>query len=118
MKISFIWVIVAVAVTIAAFYLYMEHIYVPDKTVTVQERPTQDVVTLVLPNSASPAVFGPKYWEAFHTLADRIPCGECRDKGSAFVRFFHDLVNRKLGKPIYDQANFDFWMDFLKKPAA
>ena len=67
-----------------------------------------------LPVTPETKVFGPKYWEAFHDLANRIPCGNCRQAGSSFMVFFHDLVNMKLGKPIYNKENFDGWVEKIK----
>lgn len=62
-----------------------------------------------LPRNSDPMVFGPKYWEAFHALSHRIPCGLCRGFAERFMVFFHDTVNLKLGKPLYDKENFDYF---------
>lgn len=59
-----------------------------------------------LPTDVDPSVFGPKYWAAFHDLTSKIPCGTCREFAERFMTFFHDTVNLKLGKPLYDPANF------------
>ena|ERR1035437_561862 len=67
-------------------------------------------VTYELPNSVDTAVFGPVYWAAFADLASKIPCGPCRGHAEGMITFWHDLVNIHIGKPVYDQANFDKYM--------
>lgn len=54
--------------------------------------------------------WGSKYWNAIHTIADMIPCSICHDDGVELFKFSHDLVNYKLGKKIWDQKNFDTWV--------
>jgi hypothetical protein len=71
-----------------------------------------------LPTSSDPAVFGPKYWEAFHSLAHQIPCQACRGFAEKFIIFFHDVVNKKLGRPVYDQANYNAILLQLNMPSA
>lgn len=61
----------------------------------------------VLPNNVDPNVFGPHYWKAFHNIADRIPCNLCKPFTQKFMIFFHDTVNKKLGKPLYDENNYN-----------
>lgn len=63
-----------------------------------------------LPTESDPSKFGPAYWKAFHTLAEKVPCGACKGFAVKFMVFFHDLVNLKLNKPIQDQANFDYFL--------
>lgn len=63
-------------------------------------------VTYELPTSVDGSVFGPSYWQAFHDLASKVPCGGCRQETESFIKFFHDLVNYRLGKQIYDKKNF------------
>lgn len=65
------------------------------------------VMCLRLPNSSNPEVFGRPYWAAFHKLAADVPCDKCRHFAEKFMIFFHDTVNMKLGKPIYNQQNFN-----------
>lgn len=60
-----------------------------------------------LPGSADPTVFGPVYWNAFHDLAKRVPCPGCRSFAEKFISYFHDVVNVKLGKPLFDSANYN-----------
>ena len=71
-----------------------------------------------LPTTVDPAVFGPQYWKAFHTLAHEVPCGFCRGFAERFMVFMHDMVNVKLGKPIYDVTNFNYFTDLIAKIAA
>jgi len=62
-----------------------------------------------LPRTGDSSVFGPHYWAAFHKLAHNVPCSICRGFAEKFIVFFHDTVNKKLGKPIYDQENFSYF---------
>lgn len=66
-----------------------------------------------LPKTVDTTVFGPKYWSAFHTLAENIPCSGCRGFAEKFMVFFHDMVNKKLGKPLYDEKNFTFFTHLI-----
>lgn len=63
-----------------------------------------------LPNSKDTTVFGPAFWDAFDDLAGRVPCDGCREHAKEFVSFWHDLVNLRTGKPLYDKSNFNKWM--------
>lgn len=67
-------------------------------------------VCYTLPKDGAPEQWGPKYWTAFHDLAARVPCDGCREEARDFMTFFHDWVNQKTGKPIFDQANYDAWV--------
>lgn len=60
-----------------------------------------------LPTTSDPTVFGPPTWKAFHSLAESIPCPHCRRYAEKFIIFFHDTVNLKTGKPLYDPSNFN-----------
>lgn len=64
-----------------------------------------------LPTSKETTVFGPVFWDSFQDLASRIPCGSCKEEAESFVRFWHDLKNKDLGKPIQYQDNFDYWVN-------
>lgn len=66
-----------------------------------------------LSTNPDPSVFGKSYWEAFHTLAGDIPCSGCKTFAEKFMVFFHDLVNIKVGHPIYDQKNYDYFLQFF-----
>lgn len=68
------------------------------------------IVTYNLPDDKTPSVFGPKFWEAFHDLASKIPCDSCREESEKFVTFWHDLKNYDLGKEISDKENFKYWL--------
>lgn len=63
-----------------------------------------------LPNSIDPSIFGADFWAAFHDLASRIPCEACKVESESFVRFWHDLKNYDLNKPIGDRTNFNYWL--------
>lgn len=70
------------------------------------EEPGFETISYRLPTDVDPVVFGPKYWAAFHDLTNRIPCGTCKEFAVRFMIFFHDLVNLKIGKPLFDPTNF------------
>ena len=75
-----------------------------------ENKETEDI-TFRLPTSVDPEVFGPSYWNAFHTLARKIPCSLCRGEAESFMQFFHDYVNLKLGKPLKYPDNFAYWTE-------
>lgn len=68
-----------------------------------------------LPTTSNTEIFGPAYWKAFHQLAHQVPCSGCRDFAEKFMVFFHDMVNIKLSRPIYDQKNFDEMSELVMK---
>ena len=113
MKVSIIWIFVAALATIAAAHVYFKYIYTPSETVLINPRKNYDVITLKLPNSKDATVFGPKYWEAFHTITERIPCVLCRDKAVPFMKFFHDVVNYETEKNIQYPDNFNKHLDYI-----
>lgn len=115
MKISPWWLLAALSVGIAFTYIYLEFFNDPAETFSVQERKDYDLITLKLPRDHNPMVFGPKYWEAYHRLTERIPCPDCRIKAVPFIKFFHDVVNQELKKPIFDPDNFNKHIDLISK---
>lgn len=71
-----------------------------------------------LPENPNPTVFGPKYWAALHSMMSSIPCGTCRGFAEKFMIFFHDVINLKTNKPVYDPANYSEMMLYLNSPKA
>lgn len=114
-KISAWWLLLALFIGVAAAYVYFQFMYTPKETVTIRTRKDNDVITLSLPNSIEADIFGPKYWKAFHSLTERIPCSICRDKAVPFMIFFHDVVNHQTGKKIFDKDNFNKHIDLICK---
>lgn len=115
MKISSWWLLLAFTVGLAAAYIYYKFFYVPIETFSINTRKNNDLITLSLPNNPVPTVFGPKYWEAYHKLSERIPCPGCRSEAVPFISFFHDVVNQKKGKPIFNKENFNKHIDMISK---
>ena len=67
-----------------------------------------------------PEVCGPVWWGSLHAIAAEIRdkgCSSCGQEAVELVSFIHDLTNLKLGKPIYDPANFQKWLDKIGKVA-
>lgn len=73
----------------------------------------RDKTCFLLPKNPDPTVFGPKYWEALHKMMGDIPCPICRGFAEKFMIFFHDTINKKLLKPVYNQANYSDMMAYL-----
>lgn len=115
MKISAWWLLAALLIGIAAAFVYFKFFYTPADSFSVNERRNDDLIILALPNNADPVVFGPKYWHAFHKLSERIPCPGCRGKAVPFMNFFHDVVNKETGKPLFDKDNFNKHIDMISK---
>lgn len=74
------------------------------------------IIVFALPRSKDKDVFGPKYWKAFAKIADEIPCPPCRAHGKELISFMHDVVNLKLGKPIFNPQNFENWKQLVCEP--
>lgn len=73
------------------------------------------ILTYNLPDAKDPKIFGPEFWKAFHDIASKIPCDECKEESETFVIFWHDLKNYDLGKEIFDKENFDYWLTKIEK---
>lgn len=82
----------------------------------ISHNKNKEKVCYDLTKNPDPAVFGPQYWAAFHNLASRVPCGTCRGFAEKFMVFFHDVVNRKINHPIFDQKNYDEMIVYLNTP--
>lgn len=50
---------------------------------------------------------GGKIWEEFDKAVKKIDCESCQDHAKELISFVHDLVNAGLGKPLFNQKNFD-----------
>lgn len=107
MKISAYWLIPVLVIGVLAAWLYLSFVYEPKGTVSIRKRPVNDIITLKLPHSPDTEVFGPKYWEAFHALAEMIPCTACKNGAMHLEIFKHDIVNLHLGKKVFDKSNWD-----------
>jgi len=49
---------------------------------------------------------GSKVWAERKRINKKIECESCRDTAEHIETFSHDIVNGKLGKPIFDKKNF------------
>lgn len=113
MKINIGWLIFFSLLSAFLVWVYLEYIKIPLQTVTIQKRKNYDIVTLKLPNSSDPDIFGSKYWESLHILMDTIPCSACRYEAVPFMKFFHDYVNKKTGKKMMYPENYEKWIKKL-----
>jgi len=115
MKISSWWLLLALIIGIFGAVVFYKCFYIPGKTVSINTRSNYDVITLALPKDSDPTVFGPKYWDALHTIVERIPCPACQMKAVPFMSFFHDVVNKNTGKPLFDKENYNQHIDNICK---
>lgn len=56
---------------------------------------------------------GSKEWQKIHAAVEDIGCETCRDEGRKLMTFTHDVVNARLGKPIYDKKNFHEFVEIV-----
>lgn len=84
---------------------------IPFQTITLRKTRNFDIVTLKLPSSKDPDVFGSKYWEARHFLSELIPCALCRNDAVSHEKFFHDYVNVKTQKEKMYPENYNEWVN-------
>lgn len=68
-----------------------------------------------LPEHGSTTEWGPKYWASLHSTVGKIPCSLCRGEAVEMVKFIHDRVNLKLEKKLYDEKNFDKWLNIFSE---
>ena len=57
---------------------------------------------------------GSKEWKKIHAAVEQIGCETCKDTGKKLMIFAHDIVNAKLGKPIFDKPNFKHHVSQIK----
>lgn len=69
------------------------------------------------PDEQPPSEWGPKKWRELEEWARSIPCLPCRDFGARAASAIHDVVNVKLGKPVYDPTNLRWFADVVKETA-
>lgn len=110
-----IGIVIMVIILIIIYYYNQEEKSGSRISKSVSKDGEWQTLSYTLPTTVVPEEFGPYYWKAIHDMASRIPCGSCRGKWETFTKFGHDFVNQRLGKPIYDQKNFDEWMDYILK---
>lgn len=91
-----LFLVVLAVLAIAGYFIYQNQ----------QNNKKWERLCFNLPRTGDASVFGPYYWNALHTIAGKVPCSICRGYAEKFMVFFHDTVNSKLGKPLYDEANF------------
>lgn len=56
---------------------------------------------------------GSKIWKKIDEDVDKIDCGTCKDEGKKLISFAHDIVNARLGKPIFNKKNFDEYVKII-----
>jgi len=49
-------------------------------------------------------------WGILHHVAESFPCKHCAEEGQSLLRFAHDLVNVKLGKPLQAPDDAERWI--------
>ena len=64
-----------------------------------------------------PEVVGPYAWAIIHHAAESFPCPPCAEEGASLMRFAHDLVNYKLGKPVAYPEDLVRWADVVMEAA-
>ena len=50
---------------------------------------------------------GKKIWQELERTVKKIDCETCRDHALELVSFWHDVVNAGLGKPLFNEKNFN-----------
>lgn len=115
-KIHIGWLVFFGLLLIALGYHIHDWFYVPFKTITVKEKKNFDIITFKLPNSHDPDIFGAPYWKARHFLSEMTPCPSCRKEAVSHEIFFHDFINKKLKKNLYNPENFDKWVEKICNP--
>jgi hypothetical protein len=111
------WILIIAILVVAIIIIYYNN-YLEPSVPTISKRLNGDKtlksITYTLPTVVDPTQFGPYWWSALHDFVSEIPCVACREKAVSFQRYFHDLVNRRLEKPIFDKENFDYWTNYIK----
>ncbi len=50
---------------------------------------------------------GKEIWRDLEKTVNKIDCESCREHAINLISFLHDLVNGGLGKPLYNEKNFN-----------
>ena len=108
-KISAWFIFLALAIGIAAAYIYLNYIRIPDELITVRKTKDKDIITMTLPSSGN---WGPSWWKAKEFLNANLPCSLCSTKAVPLGSFEHDVVNGMQEKPNFpfDKENWKFWV--------
>lgn len=56
---------------------------------------------------------GSHIWKQRRQLVKKIECETCRDEADKLETFTHDIVNARLGKPVYDKQNFHKFVEVV-----
>lgn len=49
---------------------------------------------------------GASWWKALDVAVEAINCPSCKEEAKSLLSGMHDLVNLRMGKPLYDAGNF------------
>ena len=68
--------------------------------------------------TGKPIHIGKLAWAIMHSTADLLAysCTDCGDAEGAVI-FLHDIINLKLGKPVFDKKNFAKWAKIVSQGA-
>ncbi|MDA1136905.1 MAG: hypothetical protein O2916_11765 [Proteobacteria bacterium] len=50
---------------------------------------------------------GKAIWKELENTVKKIECESCREHAINQINFIHDMVNGGLGKPLYNESNFN-----------
>lgn len=101
-----------IIVILVLVILYLIYYYNKAKTISNGQ---EKILSFKVATSPVPDEFGPSYWKAFHGLAHDVPCPGCRGFAEKFIIFFHDIVNLKTGKQLYDPQNYNEMQTLLQQ---
>ena len=50
---------------------------------------------------------GKAIWSDLEKIVKKIDCETCREHATELINFIHDVVNAGLGKPLFNEKNFN-----------
>lgn len=107
------WKILSIVliILIVAYLIYFVYQKKKSENKIISKRVSSDgewkTLTYRVPTSIDMDISGPYFWKILHNVVDEIPCGICRSDAVKRMVFFHDSVNAKLSKPLFDPKIFD-----------
>ena len=103
-------ILLIIIVLYVIYYLYKNKSDTNNRISTsISDDGEEKILTYRVPTTMDSDYYSP-YWDSLHHIVSEIPCSICRNDAEKRMIFFHDSINAKLGKPIFNMQN---WKKYL-----
>lgn len=102
-------IILLIVIIIIAYYLREKDSENNIISKSISEDGEEKILTYRVPTTMDSDYYSP-YWASLHNICEEIPCSICRNDAKERMIFFHDSINAKLKRPIF---NMSLWKKYL-----